>query len=338
MSAIYITTQGSVIQRRSGQFLICKGSEILQNIPETHVRQFVLFGNVNISTPAVAFCLDKKIDVVFLTQGGRFRGRLNGDGGKSAELRSRQYERAHDKEFCLVQARAIVAGKISNLITVARRQDGGRQSASDIRSLTRAVENARHGRSVETLLGIEGSASATYFKLFGSWIPKPWRFGKRIAHPPGDPVNAMLSLGYTLLYNRMTSHLSEIGLDPYQGFFHTVRYGHAALASDLIEEFRAPLGDLLVLKLLRRNQLKPDDIVADKGEFKMKPAASKIFFTEFETKLNSRRMLKREQDLNLTYAQIFKRQAHQIAHVITGEKPLYVPFALLEKAISKSEV
>jgi CRISPR-associated protein Cas1 len=336
MSAIYITTQGSVIQRRSGQFLVCKGSEILQHIPEAHVRQFVLFGNVNISTPAVAFCLDTKIDVVFLTQGGRFRGRLNGDGGKSAELRSRQYQRAHDKEFCLTQARVIVAGKISNLIAVARRQNNVRSAEPEIRGLAKAVENARQARSVETLLGIEGAASAAYFKLFGSWMPEPWRFGKRIAHPPGDPVNAMMSLAYTLLYNRMTSHLNEIGLDPYQGFFHTVRYGHAALASDLIEEFRAPLADLLVLKLLRRKQLKLADIVEDKGEFKMKPAASKIFFTEFENKLNSRRAAKGERDLSLTYAQIFKRQAHQIVHVITGENPIYVPFALLVKA-SKTE-
>jgi CRISPR-associated protein Cas1 len=199
-----------------------------------------------------------------------------------------------------------------------------------LNALRTALDNVRQARSIESLLGIEGAASAAYFRLFGEWIPKPWRFGKRIAHPPGDPINAMLSLGYTLLYNRMTSHLNEIGLDPYQGFFHTVRYGHAALASDLIEEFRAPIADSLVLKLLRRRQLKPEDVVEDKGDFKLKPAASKIFFTEFEQKLNSRRTAGGHGDLSLTYAQIFKRQAHQIARVITGEQPRYVPFSIRE--------
>lgn len=324
MSAIYVTTQGANIQRRSGQFLICKGAEILQNIPEAHVRQFVLFGNVNITTPAVAFCLDKKIDVVFLTQGGRFRGRLNGDGGKSAELRSQQYERAHNPEFCLLQARAIVSGKISNLIAVARRLKNSGPWESEVRSLRKAAESARQARSTDTLLGIEGSASAAYFKLFGGWVPQPWRFGKRIAHPPGDAVNAMLSLAYTLLYNRMTSHLNEIGLDPYQGFFHTVRYGHAALASDLIEEFRAPIADTLVLKLLRRKQLKPADILEERGEFRLKPSASKIFFTEFENKMNSRRNANGKG--NLSYAQIFKGQAHHLVHVITGQQAVYTPF------------
>src|SRR5947208_2969612 len=166
MSAIYVTTQGATVQRRSGQFLVCKDSSILQNVPETHVKQLILFGNVNLTTPAVAFCLDQRVDVVFLTQGGRFRGRLNGDGGKSAE-----------------------------------------------------------------------------FRLFASCVPSPWRFEKRTAHPPLDEVNAMLSLSYTLLYNRMASHLNMIGLDSYQGFFHQARHGHAALASDLIEEFRPLIAD-----------------------------------------------------------------------------------------------
>jgi len=328
MSAIYITTQGATVQRRSGQFLVCKGSEILQNIPETHVRQLVLFGNVNLTTPAVGFCLDKQIDVVFLTQGGRFRGRLNGDGGKSAELRSRQYDRAHDPEFCLAQARAIVAGKVANLIAFARRQNDSRQADRELNALRKSIESTRQARSVETLLGIEGSASAIYFRLFGTWVPQPWHFGKRIAHPPGDPVNAMLSLSYTLLYNRMTSHLNEMGLDAYQGFFHQVRYGHAALSSDLIEEFRALIGDAVVLKLLRRKQVKLAHIVEVKGEFRMKPVASKVFFTEFENKLESRRNSSNHRDLNLTYAQIIRRQAQHVAKVITGEEPRYVPFAV----------
>jgi CRISPR-associated protein Cas1 len=329
LTNIYMTPfDGATVQRRSGQFLVCKGAEVLQNIPEAHVRQLVLFGNVNITTPAVGFCLDKQIDVVFLTQGGRFRGRLNGDGGKSAELRARQYERAHDQDFCLEQARLLVAGKVSNLIAFARRQDRSEAMVQASRRLHKAVENARSARSVETLLGIEGSASASYFSLFGSWVPQPWRFGKRISHPPGDPVNAMLSLGYTLLYNRMASHLNEIGLDPYQGLFHTVRYGHAALASDLIEEFRAPIADAVVLKLLRRKQIKLEDIVEQKGDFRMKPAASKIFFTEFENKMSSRRYSSAQLKLNLTYAQIFRRQARLMAQVISGEQPRYVPFSV----------
>lgn len=316
------------MQRRSGQFLVCKNASVLQNVPETHVRQLILFGNVNLTTPTVAYCLDKQVDVVFLTQGGRFRGRLNGDGGKSALLRRKQYERALDGVFCLEQARTIVTGKIKNLMAFMRRQQEASVSGSGMGQLKRALESAQRAESVETLLGLEGSASASYFRLFSSCVPQPWRFEKRSAHPPRDEVNALLSLSYTLLYNRLTAHLNMIGFDPYQGFFHQARHGHAALASDLIEEFRPLIADALVLKLLRRKQIKPSDLMQEKGEYRMRPAASKIFFAEFENKLNSRRAVAEQGDLNLTYAQIMVRQAHHLAHVVTGEEKRYVPFTI----------
>ena len=328
MATIYVTTQGATVQRRSGQLLVCKEARILENVPETHVRQLILFGNVNLTTPAVAFCLDQSIDVVFLTQGGRFRGRLNGDGGKSAELRRKQYERALDKAFCLAQVRAIVAGKIKNQIAFARRQTETRAATRELELLRRSLESVQRAESVETLLGIEGSASAAYFKSFAACVPLPWRFEKRTAHPPRDAVNALLSLSYTLLYNRAAAHLNMIGLDAYQGFFHMARRGHAALASDLIEEFRAVLADALVLKLLRRKQLQPADVAQEKGEFRLRPQGSKIFFTEFERKLNSRRVAEEHGDLNLTYAQIVVRQAHHLARVIAGEESRYVPFTV----------
>jgi CRISPR-associated protein Cas1 len=329
MSTVYVTTQGATVQRRSGQFLVCKDSNILQNVPETHVKQLILFGNVNLTTPAVAFCLDQQVDVVFLTQGGRFRGRLNGDGGKSAEVRRRQYERAQDQSFCLTQARAIVAGKIRNFIGFARRQaEAGSVAGREMTLQKRQLESAERAESIETLLGLEGSASAAHFKLFATCIPQPWRFEKRTAHPPLDEVNAMLSLSYTLLYNRMAAHLNMIGLDPYQGFFHQVRHGHAALASDLIEEFRPLIADALVLKLLRRKQIKPTEVLKTRGEFRLSATASKVFFAEFERKLNSRRETAEHGDLNLTYAQIMLRQAHHFARVIKGEESRYVPFTV----------
>lgn len=137
-----------------------------------------------------------------------------------------------------------------------------------------------------------------------------------------------LSLSYTLLYNRMAAHLNVIGFDPYQGLFHQVRHGHAALASDLIENSRPLIADALVLKLIRRKQLKPSDLSKEKGEYRLRAEASKIFFAEFEDKLSSRRAVAEQGGLNLTYAQIMLRQAHQLVCVVAGVERLYQPFTV----------
>jgi CRISPR-associated protein Cas1 len=328
MSTIYITTQGATLQKRSGQFVVQKHGQILQNIPETHVRQLVLCGNINVTTPVMAYCLEKQVDVVFLSHGGRFRGRLNGDAGRSAELRRKQYELALDPTFCLYQARSVVGGKIQNQIAIARRQSGAAEATTEMATLKKSLAQANTAPSGESLLGVEGAASAAYFRLFAGWVPAPWTFAGRTAHPPRDGVNALLSLSYTLIYNRLASHLNLIGLDPYLGFFHAPRQGHAALASDLMEEFRPLIADALVLKLLRRKQIQPAGIPKEKGEFRLSKEASQVFFREFEEKLTSQRKVQARDDWQLSYASIIKRQAHHLARVIAGEEQIYQPFTV----------
>ena len=220
------------------------------------------------------------------------------------------------------------AGKIQNQISLARRQSGQADATAEMSALKRAVEQAGRAPSAESLLGVEGAASAAYFRLFAGWVPAPWTFGGRSSHPPRDGVNALLSLSYTLIYNRMASHLNLIGLDPYLGFFHAARQGHAALASDLMEEFRPLVADALVLKLLRRKQIQPADIPQERGEYHLNKAASQVFFTEFEQKMTSQRKVAARDDWQLSYASIIKRQAHHLSRVIAGEEKVYQPFTL----------
>lgn len=326
MSTLYITTQGAQIQKRSGQFLVTKSGKLIDTIPEIHVKQIVLSGNINLSTPAIAFCLDKEIEVVFLSQGGKFLGRINGDTHRAVELRRKQYEKSFNGEFCLLQAKAFVTGKIRNQLSLVKQQIKNEHHPGDFGNLKRLLQKAELTTSAEKLLGIEGAASATYFRMFGNWIPEPFMFNKRTANPPKDEVNSLLSLSYTLLYNRITSHLNMLGLDPYLGFFHKTRNGHAALASDLMEEFRPVFADALILRLIRRRQLKPDDFSRSAGRFLLNDNGKRIFFSEFENKMASKRNTKARNGWRLSYAQIIKCQAQHMVRVINGDDEKYEAF------------
>jgi CRISP-associated protein Cas1 len=328
MSTLYITTQGSNVQRRSGQIIIGKGKDILQNVPETHVKQMILVGNINLSTPTISFCLENQIEVVFLSQGGKFRGRLNGDASRSVEARRKQYDLVLKPDFCLRQAKAFIAGKVANQIAIARRQIGTGNVPREFETLKSNLKKIENVQSLESLLGLEGSASASYFKLFGGWIPQPFTFAKRTSNPPKDEVNALLSLSYTLLYNRITTKLNLVGLDAYLGFFHQARNGHAALASDLLEEFRQPIADALVLKLIKRQQLKITDFERINGEIRLTADGKKIFFAEFEEKMKSKRQTTAGDNWSLPYSKIIERQINHFARVISGEETEYKPFVL----------
>lgn len=324
MSTLYITTQGSNVQKRSGQLLICKGADILQNVPETQVRRIILVGSVNLSTPVVSFCLAKDIEVVYLSQGGKFKGRLVGSGRKNAEIRVRQYDLARDENFRVRQVKAIVAGKIRNQTDFAVRF--GETNSKEIFTLKKLVQKADSAARVESLLGIEGSATAAYFSMFRRWIPAPWKFEKRSSNPPKNEVNALMSLSYTLIYNRLESLINLAGLDAYQGFFHTAKDGHAALASDLTEEFRTCFCDALVLKLLRRKQISPAHFEKQDGKIRLDKDGSKIFFGEFEAKMASRRQTPNGE--SISFHERLQRQVYQFAKVVRGEKAVYEPYRL----------
>lgn len=114
-------------------------------------------------------------------------------------------------------------------------------------------------------MGAEGYASTVYFKAFGELIRGDFKFEKRDYYPPPDPVNALLSFGYMLVFNELSSILEAFGFDIFIGFPHSTKYGRESLATDMIEEFRSPVVDRLVLYLINLGVIKPTNFTPTDG-------------------------------------------------------------------------
>ncbi|GAC1452495.1 MAG: hypothetical protein NVSMB70_20480 [Chamaesiphon sp.] len=156
----------------------------------------------------------------------------------------------------LLVAREIVKAKLKNSRVILLRQQRRRSSdtiAFAIQSLEYLIEKAAQAEVLNRLMGFEGAGAASYFSAFGECLDNPdFVFLGRSRRPPGNPVNAMLSFGYQILWNHLLALIELQGLDPYYACLHQGTERHAALASDLIEEFRAPLVDSLVMWLVNR--------------------------------------------------------------------------------------
>jgi CRISPR-associated protein Cas1 len=160
----------------------------------------------------------------------------------------------------------------------------------------------------------------------GAAFPPAWNFEKRTRRPPRDPVNALLSLGYTFLGYAMCAALEIAGLDPYLGYYHQEAYGRPALALDLIEEFRAPVVDSLTLSLIKRRLLQAEDFSADVTDgVRLSKRGLAIFFREFSDKLESE-VTPRSIGRPISYRKLLEVQAHRMTNVILGKSPVYEPF------------
>ncbi|MBH2042539.1 CRISPR-associated endonuclease Cas1 [Polaromonas sp.] len=133
-----------------------------------------------------------------------------------------------------------------------------------------------------SLRGREGAAARAYFAGLAGVMPPALQFTGRNRRPPRDPVNACLSLGYTLLHAQAVQACATAGLDPLLGFYHRPAFGRESLASDLIESLR-PAVDLWVWEQLRTRSLREDHFTLDKGACLLGKAGRAIFYASWES-------------------------------------------------------
>jgi len=275
MATVYLDEQGSELKKKGELLIVEKDGSVISELPLAQVDRLVIVGNVQITTQALAMLFDNEIPVSFMTSYGNYRGRLKPPTHKNVMLRLKQYERYNDHAFRLGHAKKIVAAKLKNGKTFLQKHSrnnpeiGISDETSAIDALMKKIENAG---SAGELMGIEGAAAREYFKAFGRLVKNEFRFEKRTKRPPTDPVNALLSFGYTMLFNELYTALEALGFDPYLGFLHAVDYSRPSLAVDMVEEFRY-LIDGLALMLINKGMLEtPDFVFRDDGGVYLRPA------------------------------------------------------------------
>jgi CRISPR-associated protein Cas1 len=270
MGVAYILEQGASVGREGERLVVKKGSAVLHSLHIFKLEQLVLFGQVAMTPAAVSYVLQHGVDTVFMTRSGRYRGRLQPLHGKNITLRCEQFQKMTDESFCTRSSRAIILGKLANMRTNLMRLNRAREELEledQVLGLKRLMEKAVEADSIDSLRGYEGRGAAVYFDGFSKgFLAEGIEFRKRVRRPPTDPVNALLSLGYTLLFNSVMAAVSLVGFDPYLGCLHTVEYGRPSLALDLMEEWRPVIVDSLVLSVFNLKTITGEDFIRSRVE------------------------------------------------------------------------
>ncbi|WP_085315139.1 type I-C CRISPR-associated endonuclease Cas1c [Derxia lacustris] len=336
LNTLYVTTPDSYLRLDNDTLRLEIEHETRLRVPLHHLSSVVLFGNVGLSTPLMHRFADAGIALVMLDAGGRFKARLEGGVSGNVLLRTAQLRRADDAAFALDTARACVAGKIRNARQVLLRGARETKLADEARDIARGADDlAASLRALPTatdldaLRGFEGEAARQYFARLRLLVKADRRdaFGMdgRNRRPPRDRINALLSFLYSMWMNDCRSALEAAGLDPQVGFLHALRPGRAALALDLMEEFR-PFADRLALSLVNRGQVKAGDFIErEGGAVSLESDARKAVVTAFQER-------KQETIAHALFAEpialglIPLIQAGLLARAIRGETEGYVPF------------
>jgi CRISPR-associated protein Cas1 len=348
MAVMYVIDQGATLLKRGNRLVVEKKGEIIQEVHAFKVEQVVLMGQIQVSAPTIAFLLQEGIDTVFLSLHGKYRGRLVAKFGKNILLRKAQFEKMGDPIFSLNLAKKYVEGKLYNQRVLLRRHNQELRDeviTESIHILRLMIERINSADSFDVLRGIEGKGTSAFFRGYRKAIlVKDMPFKERTKRPPRDPVNVLLSFGYTLLANTVQTAVDIVGFDPFMGCLHAVDYGRPSLVLDLMEEFRPVLIDSLVLRVVNRGVIKPNDFFRQEDIEPPPPGVEleepgkedypillshlgmKKFIAQYEARLRER-IFHIPTEKRIFFRDIILEQARLLARHVRGEKP-YEPFKI----------
>lgn len=275
LNTLYLTTPDTYLRLDNDTLRVEVAQETRLRVPLHHLHAVVCFGHAGLSTPLIHRLADEGVALVLLDDNGRFKARIEGSVSGNVLLRQAQHLSARVPAFALEMARSCVAGKVKNSRQLMLRAAREAKSEAEIALLTRCADDLAAtlralpaAEDLDQLRGLEGEAARQYFGGLNLVVRadqrEAFQMDGRTRRPPRDRLNALLSFLYALWMNDCRSALEAAGLDPQVGFLHALRPGRAALALDLMEEFR-PLADRLALTLINRGQLQPSDFVVREG-------------------------------------------------------------------------
>ncbi|OUL21982.1 type I-D CRISPR-associated endonuclease Cas1d [Nostoc sp. 106C] len=333
MGTIYVTQDDSFISKIDERLNVKFDKKIILDVPLIKVDGLVVMGRSSISPAAIAELIDKKIPLTFLTNNGKYIARLEPEMSKNIFVRNAQWKAAGESAQAVQVTQGFVRGKLKNYrqtLLQSQRRYAELELNAGITQLTNAIASLEKADSINSIRGLEGAGSAAYFGCFNQLIRvDDFSFTTRNRRPPIDPVNSLLSLGYSLLRHDIQGALNIVGFDPYLGYLHTERYGRPSLALDLMEEFRPLIVDAVVLTAINRRMLTPKDFITE-------PVSNAVSLTKDGLHTFLRLYQEKKQDKfkhpvlqkQHSYQETFEIQARLLAKYLLGEIDKYPPLVM----------
>lgn len=323
---LYATNPGSRLTKRGGRVVLIEDDRETASRRLLDVSHVAVLGNVTVGSALLRACFEDGVPVLWFTAGGWFSGFASGMPSKNVAVRMRQHRAAALGSPELPAA--FVAGKIRNSRTLLRRH-GGEAVRRVIGQLAQLAKAAEDTRSLESLLGVEGTAARLYFGCFGGLLRGPgadgeFAFDERNRRPPRDPVNALLSFVYALLVKDVTVAALAAGLDPYVGLYHRPGFGRPALALDLAEELRPLVGDSTVMTAINNGEVGPEDFVRRAGGVALTARGRRKTIAAYERRMTTE-LRHPLFGYRASYRRCLEIQARLLAAVLVGDVPAYRP-------------
>jgi CRISPR-associated protein Cas1 len=324
---LYVSEHGAKIGKNGESLTIFYQEGRVDEVPLKDLVHICLFGNVQCSTQLLHTLMASGVSISYLSSHGTLVGMTVPPITKNVFLRQKQFVKFQHPDLALRLARWIISAKIANQRTMLRRN--GSASNQVLREMKELRDKALEVASLDSLRGVEGRAGRLYMESFPSMLKNHEVDGQalmkgRNRRPPKDPINALLSLGYTLLVRDVMAACYHVGLDPLFGFYHSIEPGRPSLALDMMEPFRPIITDSVVLRVMNTQEITLDDFYWGQDSCQLKKNGRKKFFAAYERRLHES-LTHPSFEYKLSYRRALDLEIRMLARHLEGELSEYHP-------------
>lgn len=285
MTTLYIDRRNLALRIHGDALIIDENGQRINTIPLKILQRLCIHGNTTLTANVLGKLGAENIGVVIL-HGLEQRPTLLMPNYKlDGKRRQTQYAQSQNQLFCQKFAEKIVSQKINQQIKLLNQISP--QYSTIIQQMTLHIP---FSGSLNSLRGLEGAAAAQYFAAWQQILPSKWQFTGRNRRPPRDPINALLSLGYTLLHFEMVKFIYLCGLDPFIGFYHAPEHGRESLACDLLEPLRPEYDAWVLQQFLEKQTFSEKDFNTTAKGCQLNKEARIRFYREYEALAKSWRV------------------------------------------------
>ena len=320
---VHVASYGARVHLKEGRLRAERRGETLAEVPIELVHALVIHGNADASSGLIRELLWRGKQIVWASGRGQVVGWAQPAGLPNAQVRGRQHLASHTGRLDL--ARAFVTAKIANQATLLRRNGDARDAVESLRSMQAEAGSAD---SLDALLGFEGAAAQIYFGEFLTMLNERTcefvapRFPGRVGRGATDPLNVALNYAYGVLRGEVLRAIVACGLDTHAGFLHSSGRGKPALALDLMEEFRAPIADSVVVSAFNNGELNEKSFVSELGDHRLTDRGRKQLISAFERRVQT--VFTHPQfEYRVSWRRAMEVQARLLLGVLDGTQSVY---------------
>ena len=353
MATVYVVSDYGTLGKTEENLIFTMKDGSRTIIPPAMTKQLAIIGQINITGPALRLLQRNRLRTTFISKNGFYNGSLEFGPGKNVFMHKEQFFKLEDELWKVEFAKSIVGGKLRNQLSFMQRiKRTGRVEADVNRvvlNMKRYIGQVDSATELDVVRGLEGIGAKDYFSIFKhNFISENAVFHGRSTRPPEDPVNAVLSFLYTLLYQRVDTSILTEGLDPAVGYLHVPTYGAQSLAFDLMEEFRAPFADTLTCAIFNLGivdqrhfrevnfEPKSDETPLPEENTGAPPHVARVgilltaeglkkVIEQFEKKIRER-IYYQPLGASVSWSRIIREQILHFKQVLHGEATKYQPF------------